>query len=66
MDPAIRSPGRRSFKVELVYSQAGGEGSGRFSRPRRGIVTFLVEFFGLGRFGGFGRMGRLHDFTVGT
>ena len=59
MEPRTPSPERRSLQVKLVYSGARGAASGPVSRPGRGIVTFLVELFALGRFGGFGRTGRL-------
>ena len=52
---------RRSARVTLVYLGTPGEATESVRRPRRGFFTVLAEFFGVGRFGGFGRTGRLHD-----
>ena len=66
MDPTAPISTRRSARVTLVYLGTPGEATGSVRRPRRSFFTVLAEFFGVGRFGGFGRTGRLHDIKPGS
>ena len=66
MEPKVPLSARRSAQVSLVYLGTPGDATGSVRRPRRGFFTALAELFGVGPFGGFGRMGRLHDIKPGS
>jgi hypothetical protein len=66
MEPTTPVAVRRSTRVTLVYLGTPGEATESVRRPRRGILAVLAEYFGVGRFGGFGWTGRLHDVGPGA
>jgi hypothetical protein len=66
MDSQITARRRRSVRVDLVYSNQPGAATRAALRPRRSWRAFLAELVGVGRFGGFGRIGRLHHIAVGS
>jgi hypothetical protein len=66
MESRTSSHERRSLQVKLVYSGMPGDATGPVVRPGRGILTFIMEVFGVGRFGGFGRTGRFHQMFSGS
>jgi len=66
MESRTPFPERRSLQVKLLYSGTTGEATGPVIRPKRGILTFVVELLGFGRFGGFGKTGRIHHFFSGS
>lgn len=58
---------RRSDRVILVSSNGPDAANKSTLEPRRNWRAFFAEVLGVGRFGGFGRTGRLmHGFTVGS